>query len=257
MPKSAVIGDYTVMVLAAALGGGSIVLLAMSDLVRPVQLGFSETRALLWDGFLSCAFFLQHSGMVRKAFRARMAPFIPPRYHRAIYSIASGVVLTLVVVLWQPSSVHLITLQGLPLWIARGCSVLAVLTFAGSIYALRSFDPFGLRPIKAGMWGESEQPSPFVIRGPYRWVRHPLYFCVLVLFWMNPDLTSDRLLFNVLWTIWVFVATTLEESDLLAEFGDTYREYQRKVPMLIPWRGRVTLSQPHPVQRAVAGRPKK
>jgi protein-S-isoprenylcysteine O-methyltransferase Ste14 len=32
------------------------------------------------------------------------------------------------------------------------------------------------------------------------------------------------------------VGTVLEERDLVAAFGDAYREYQRKVPMLIPCR---------------------
>jgi methanethiol S-methyltransferase len=204
-----------------------------------VRLGFSDTVVLLWDAILSMAFFLQHSGMVRKAFRARMAVFVPQRYQGAIYSIASGVVLIIVVVLWQRSEMQLLRLEGLPLWIARGCSLLAILIFAWSIHALGSFDMFGLRPIKSHIHGQSNLPSEFVVRGPYRWVRHPLYLCVLVLIWASPDLTADRLLFNVLWTVWIVVGTILEETDLLADFGDVYRDYQRKVPMLFPWRGRM------------------
>jgi protein-S-isoprenylcysteine O-methyltransferase Ste14 len=57
---------------------------------------------------------------------------------------------------------------------------------------------------------------------------------VLVLIWASPELTADRLLFNVLWTAWIVVGTILEETDLVADFGDVYRDYQRKVPMLIP-----------------------
>jgi hypothetical protein len=33
---------------------------------------------------------------------------------------------------------------------------------------------------------------------------------------------------------WADYGTFLEERDLIAEFGDTYRAYQRQVPMLIP-----------------------
>jgi protein-S-isoprenylcysteine O-methyltransferase Ste14 len=46
----------------------------------------------------------------------------------------------------------------------------------------------------------------------------------------------DRLLFNVLWTLWVVLGTYLEEKDLVAEFGEKYRHYQKTVPMLFPWR---------------------
>jgi len=52
--------------------------------------------------------------------------------------------------------------------------------------------------------------------------------------WSCPDMTTDRLLFNVLWTGWIVIGAFLEERDLVAEFGDTYLEYQRKVPMFIP-----------------------
>jgi protein-S-isoprenylcysteine O-methyltransferase Ste14 len=108
--------------------------------------------------------------------------------------------------------------------------------FGWGVVALRSFDILGIGPIRARLRGTPHQPGPFVVRGPYRWVRHPLYSAILILFWTNPLMTSDRLLFNVLWTAWMIMGTVLEERDLVREFGEVYTEYKRKVPMLIPWR---------------------
>jgi protein-S-isoprenylcysteine O-methyltransferase Ste14 len=34
----------------------------------------------------------------------------------------------------------------------------------------------------------------------------------------------------------VVVGTILEERKLVAEFGDEYRQYQREVSMLFPWK---------------------
>ena len=102
------------------------------------------------------------------------------------------------------------------------------------VRALGSFDVFGIRPIKAYVAGKTLRTQPLTIRGPYKWVRHPLYTCVLILLWCAPDLTADRLLLNTTWTVWVFIGTILEERDLVSVFGAEYREYQRKVPMLIP-----------------------
>ena len=59
---------------------------------------------------------------------------------------------------------------------------------------------------------------------------------MLVLIWSFPDVSLDRLLFNVLWTLWIVLGTYLEEKDLVAEFGEQYRQYQKTVPMLFPWR---------------------
>lgn len=62
---------------------------------------------------------------------------------------------------------------------------------------------------------------------------------MLVLIWSSPHVTTDRLLFSITWTLWVILGTCLEERDLVAESGETYRQYQKTVPMLIPWRGPV------------------
>ena len=72
--------------------------------------------------------------------------------------------------------------------------------------------------------------------GPYRWVRHPLYFLSIVLIWAHPAITTDRLMFNMLWTLWIILGAHLEERDLMARFGRDYWQYQQCVPMLLPYR---------------------
>ncbi len=124
MTRSTKLLDHAMIVLAVVLGVGSVALLVVMGPVPFVQMGWPESRLLAWDAALSFAFFLQHSGMVRRRFRARLASVIAPRYQGAVYTVASGVVLTLVVVLWQRSETHLLVLQGAPLWIARACAVL-------------------------------------------------------------------------------------------------------------------------------------
>ncbi len=178
--------------------------------------------------------------MVRRPVRARLAASVPARYQGALYSIASGIVLALVVVLWQRSETRVWVLQGVSRWIAQALSILAAAAFVSSAVALRrSFDPLGVGPIRAHLRGRVDRPDDFVVRGPYLWVRHPLYACVVVLFWTSPEVTADGLLLSLMWTIWIWVGAMLEERDLIAEFGEAYRAYQRQVPMLIPWRGRV------------------
>ena len=231
--------DYLVLVLAVVFGVGSVALFAWETRPVFVALHWSQPLALAWDALLSFVFFVQHSGMVRRSFRARLAAFVPARYDRAVYAISSGVALALVVVFWQRTDSHLLVMHGAPRWIMVGLGLAAVAVFVYSAYVLRPFDPLGLSAIWASLRHRPTRPSSFVVRGPYRWVRHPLYSCILVLFWATPDLTADRLLLDILWTGWIIVGAKLEERDLVAEFGDAYRWYQRRVPMLVPWRGRV------------------
>jgi len=239
-----------VMAAAVVCGVGGIGLLVAFPGGWPlVRFHWPLAGALCWDAFLSLLFFLQHSGMVRRGFRARLAIVIPPRYHGAVYSIASGVALAVVVLFWQPSDMPLLILNGLSRGLAQTCAILAIVIFVWGASALRGFDPFGLGPIRAYLHGQEQGPPPFVVRGPYRWVRHPLYFAILLLIWVSPDVTADRLLFNILWTAWIYVGARLEEKDLVRGFGDSYERYRRKVPILIPWRGRVKLRRRHSVPR--------
>ncbi len=232
-----------VLGLALATGAGSLVLFALFLWGWPgTGIRWTATGALLWDAGLSLAFFVQHSGMVRRSFRKRLAELVPERYLGAAYTIASGLVLGAVVLLWRGTESRLLALEGPWRWAARACWLLAIFTFSRSVRALGSFDPFGLDAIRAGLRGRPDEgPPTFTVEGPYRWVRHPLYSCVLVLIWTCPTVTADRLLFDLLWTVWIYVGATLEERDLVAAFGDAYRRYREKVPMLVPWRGRVAV----------------
>jgi methanethiol S-methyltransferase len=230
---------YAMMAIAILIGGGSLLLFGVFLVVGPiaiVRVGATERQALLWDGLLSILFFIQHSGMIRQSFRSRISPIIPRHYHPATYAIASGIALTAVVLLWQPSQTVLYQAEGLLRLLARAISVFAIVGFSWGVRALGNFDTFGIRPIKVHLRGRPLRAPNIVIRGPYLWVRHPLYFFMLVLIWSFPDVSLDRLLFNVLWTLWVVIGTYLEEKDLVAEFGEKYIHYQKTVPMLFPWR---------------------
>ena len=199
-----------------------------------VHLGMDEVERLAFNTLISAAFFLQHSIMIRRPFRRRLSVLVPSHYHGAVYTVASGLVLLGFVSFWQGSDLTLLELYGLPRGIMRAFYFLSILGLGWSMWALRSIDMFGLDPIVENLRVEPSPSMPLTIRGPYRWVRHPLYLFMIVLFWAYPSLTADRVLFNILWTIWVVIGTILEERDLVEDFGDAYRDYQANVPMLVP-----------------------
>lgn len=230
---------YLTVILTSVLGSLSLILLVaflFSGSFQFFDLGLSPAGALVWDAFLSAIYFLQHSGMVRRSFRGRLRAFVPEPFHGMVFTVASAFALLLCLALWQRVGEPIDRLDGFPTWLMRALFLLALIGFAWGIRALGSFDTFGIRPAVAYLRSGRTRPSPFVVRGPYRWVRHPLYFFTLVLFWSCPAITLDRLLFNGFWTVWVVLGTFLEERDLVLQFGNSYVQYQRQVPMIFPWR---------------------
>jgi protein-S-isoprenylcysteine O-methyltransferase Ste14 len=229
-----------ILVSARLVGQGSLLLFLVFlywGSLHLVQLNLAPAQVIAWDGLLSIIFFVQHSGMVRTTFRDRIYDIIPPLYHGALYTFVSSLVLALVIVLWQELPAPIYELQGLALLLVRGFFFMTIAGCFWAMYSLRAFDTFGLEPIKGALSGKRIQPPKFVVRGPYRWVRHPLYLLMILMIWSCPKLTCDRLFFNVLWTVWIWVGIVLEEGDLVATFGEKYQDYKKQVPMLIPWKG--------------------
>ncbi len=224
--------------LSIVVGVGSLIVFTVflyTGSFHVMDLGLGIAGALVLDACLCLVFFLQHSGMIRKGARRWMSHVVSEQYLGAVFSVVSGITLLALVLLWQETAVVLASADGFYRWSLRAVFFLAIVGQVWGIRSLKSADLFGTESVRRRS-GSTSPPAPMVVRGAYRWVRHPLYLTTLLMIWSFPDLTADRLLFNILFTAWTIVGTVLEEHDLVVDFGDDYRRYQRRVPMLIPYR---------------------
>ena len=58
----------------------------------------------------------------------------------------------------------------------------------------------------------------------------------IIAFWATPLMTVGHLIFTITTTIYILVAVKyLEEKDLRDSIGKDYEDYQKKVPMLVPF----------------------
>lgn len=75
------------------------------------------------------------------------------------------------------------------------------------------------------------------ITGIHRFMRHPLYSGTFLFIWGLFLLIPTLSLFiaNAIITGYTLLAIRWEEEKLIAEFGDQYRQYKKRVPRLIPF----------------------
>jgi protein-S-isoprenylcysteine O-methyltransferase Ste14 len=198
-------------------------------------------NAILTDALLLLLFALQHSIMARPAFKSWWTKFVPSYLERSTFVLVASLCLVLMMWQWQP--------VGGVVWSIKNetaKTILLISYLSGwaivflSTFLINHFDLFGLRQVWLYATGRSYTPLPFRVPAFYKLVRHPLYLGFIVAFWSTPVMTVTHLLFAGLTTGYILMAIRFEERDLLLSFGETYRNYKRWVPMIIPFSKRKT-----------------
>ena len=197
-------------------------------------------EALAIDLALLGLFAVQHSVMARPAFKRWWTRIVPEAAERSVYVLLSSLALVALFVLWEPIGGVIWSAQGLARAGVIGVYLLGWALLLYSTFLIDHFDLFGLRQVWNRLRGNSYEAPKFYTPSLYRIVRHPLYVGWLTIFWAAPTMTIAHLVFAIGTTAYILIAIQLEERDLVAAFGDTYVEYRRGTPMLIPrlWRRR-------------------
>lgn len=114
-----------------------------------------------------------------------------------------------------------------------GPAVGALLAVTGLIVSLWSFYVFP--KVSTGHYVENEHQ--IITAGPYKYVRHPIYLGVILL-WFSLTISFCDLAMLLITTLYVIPIYILyirsEEKMMLKGLGEPYKEYQKCVGIIIP-----------------------
>ena len=82
-----------------------------------------------------------------------------------------------------------------------------------------------------------ENTSVLVKSGIYRYIRHPLYLSLLLLGTgiMLKEPFKLQQIFGAINLISIYLTAIIEEKEMIAKFGNSYREYMKETKMFIPY----------------------
>jgi methanethiol S-methyltransferase len=200
--------------------------------------------SLTVDVLLLGVFAVQHSVMARRGFKRWWTGFIPPAVERSTYVLAASLAVALLLWQWRPIPSIVWAVDNPSGWILLYLiSALGWVTLLTSTFLINHFELFGLQQVFNYWRGARVEPAAFKTPALYKYVRHPLYLGFILAFWATPRMTQGHLLFAAATTAYIFVGIFFEERDLIAHFGDEYRRYRQRVPMILPFRRQGTNSR--------------
>jgi len=243
--KKVLMFSFSVMSYAIAFASIIYWIASVSNLVPDISIdqrpNMPIVYALLNNLLLIAVFGVTHSIMARPWFKDFFAKYLPKPIERSTFVLTSGLLLFNLVFQWQP-------VGGIIWAVSTGSALyytLYVIFFVGwiilfvSSFLINHFDFFGLRQTFLELQNKPYTSLQFKEKSFYKYVRHPLYFGMLLGLWATPVMSVTHMLFALFSTVYLLIGTHLEEKDLVNEFGATYKEYQSFKPKFIPFTKRV------------------
>jgi len=135
-------------------------------------------------------------------------------------------------------SIFLLVLLNIRVWFHDPFSLNQIISWILLILAgYAAVEGFRLLKKKGKPDRNFENTTILVKSGIYGLIRHPLYLSLFLLGTgvMMKDPSSLALILGLIIFIGVYFTARIEEKEMIAKFGDSYREYMKETRMFIPF----------------------
>jgi len=212
----------------AALFAASLGWFVFSYFVRfPALTPGPAAAAAAWNVALFTAFAAHHSIFARDTVRVWIERLWPGR-ERAVFVWVASLAFAGVCAGWQGVPGVAWHVGGAAAWLLYATRVAGIVLTLRAAAILDIWELAGTRPPRHAP-GEHGGGATFTRRGPYGWVRHPIYAGWFLVVFSVPAMTATQLVFAVTSSVYLIVGMVFEERSLVSAAPEAYRAYQRDV----------------------------
>jgi len=187
---------------------------------------------LIWGVYFALHSVLASNG-VKMYFKRSFPAFYP--FYRLCYNLISTVLLV-PVYLFQKGIEPIVLFEAPEVVGVVGGIAMLVGIVIGAL-AFRYYSTKEFIGLDFNNESYSLQKGSLNVSGLNKFVRHPLYFATLAIVWgyflVKPTLTI--LVIDIVISVYLVIGARLEEKKLIAEFGEQYLQYKKRVSMLVPF----------------------
>ncbi len=160
-------------------------------------------------------------------------------FYRLFFNVSSILIFVAVYFLSPKPNIIIYDLQFPYDIIIFGIQILGIigLFWSGSYLHLKEF--LGITQIERYFNGtyspdDLDEHHELVIKGPFKYTRHPLYFFSIIVLGFRPTMDLFYLVFFLCMLIYFYIGSIYEEKNLEKRYGKSYLNYKKNTPRLIP-----------------------
>lgn len=153
------------------------------------------------------------------------------KYYRILYSVIAFLNLSIILV-------YYFTMSSIMLWQVTVIEIIIAIAgiITGGVMMVFFAAKFFFELSGADIFLKTKKSQVLIKTSLYKYVRHPLYLSTLLFVWSiffwQPML--HNLICCVCITVYTIIGIYFEEKKLIKNFGESYIQYRKKTPMLIP-----------------------